>query len=396
MTPAPLADRLARQDNNFNAIRLVAALAVVTSHAFPLATGDSATEPLSRLTYFTLGQHAVNVFFMLSGLVVAASLDRSPSFLAFAERRILRVFPALFVCALAVLLLLGPAVSTLPIASYLTDPGIRTYILKMAALSTTGVTLPGAFASNPLPALVNEPLWTIKYELLCYAGLVGVGALGLLRTRARCGGMLVVSLAVYAVLRWLDQFDGQIGLASHVGRFWLCFALGVTAYAFREVVRPSWGIAAALAVAFCLSIGSPVELVFSYLAAGYAILCLSLVPIGRLRHLTNETDLSYGIYIYGWPLTQTVVWAYPGLPPWTVLAVAVPLTVAAAWLSWHLIERPALSLRVRAYQWSRILGRREAVTNGPATLEIAGLANRDVIVGLADVLPSKPDPGPCT
>ena len=90
-----LAHHLAPQSNNFNAVRLGAALAVVVSHAFPLATGVSATEPLVGVTYFTLGQHAVNLFFMLSGLVVAASLDRSPSYPTFAQRRLLRVLPGL-------------------------------------------------------------------------------------------------------------------------------------------------------------------------------------------------------------------------------------------------------------------------------------------------------------
>lgn len=349
-----LAHHLAPHGNNFNAVRLGAALAVVISHAFPLATGVSTTEPLIGVTYFTLGQHAVNLFFMLSGLVVAASLDRSPSYLAFAQRRLLRVLPGLAFSGLITALALGPLVSTLALGAYLTDPGMATYLAKTASLSTTGVTLPSVFAGNPFPGLVNEPLWTIKYELLCYGGLVAVGALGFLRTLSRSLVLLVGSLAGYAVLRWLDQFDGQIGSASHVARFWLCFVLGVTAYTFRDVVRPSCLVAAGLAMAFVIAVGSSLELIASYLAIGYGALCVSFVPIGRLRRLTNETDLSYGVYIYGWPITQAVIWAHPDLSPWGVLSLAIPLSLGAAWLSWRFIERPAMSLKrhhVRSWFW---------------------------------------------
>lgn len=67
---------LPRDRNNFNLLRLVAASAVVVSHAVLLHPRHKNYQILSDVNFYHLGDHAVNVFFVLSGLTVAASLSR--------------------------------------------------------------------------------------------------------------------------------------------------------------------------------------------------------------------------------------------------------------------------------------------------------------------------------
>lgn len=105
------------ESNNFSLIRLLAAASVVISHAVYLGTGDR-VEPLSGITRYNLGQHAVNVFFIMSGLMVAGSLDGSASLAHFVVARALRIFPALAVCAVLTAFLLGPWVTSLPLSGY--------------------------------------------------------------------------------------------------------------------------------------------------------------------------------------------------------------------------------------------------------------------------------------
>ena len=69
-----LSDFTAGRDNNFNLIRMAAALAVLVSHAFALAIGKSAAEPFQALLGMTMGSIAVDVFFLTSGFLVTASL----------------------------------------------------------------------------------------------------------------------------------------------------------------------------------------------------------------------------------------------------------------------------------------------------------------------------------
>lgn len=73
-----------------------------------------------------------------------------------------------------------------------------------------------------------------------------------------------------------------------------------------------------------------------------------VIAIGRLRSgvavkLRSLGDPSYGIYLYGFPLQQLVVWG--GVrSPWVVIGVTLPAATACGYASWHLVERPVLGL----------------------------------------------------
>lgn len=120
--------------NNFGLLRLAAAGSVVVSHAFYVATGDGSAQPLTGLTRYNLGQHAVHVFFVLSGLLVAGSLDRAPSLTAFVLARATRIIPGLAVCVLVTAFFLGPLVSTLPLMDYFNSAQVSAGALAAASL----------------------------------------------------------------------------------------------------------------------------------------------------------------------------------------------------------------------------------------------------------------------
>lgn len=131
--------------NNFGLLRLSAAASVVISHAFYLATGDDLAQPLSGLTRYNLGQHAVHLFFVISGLTVAGSLDRASSLRSFALARVLRIVPGLAVCVLLTTFALGPWVSTYPLKAYFENP--LTYLFPAQTLTLAKISglLPGVF-----------------------------------------------------------------------------------------------------------------------------------------------------------------------------------------------------------------------------------------------------------
>ena len=67
---------------------------------------------------------------------------------------------------------------------------------------------------------------------------------------------------------------------------------------------------------------------------------LPVIPAARFG------DLSYGLYIYGWPVEAAAIWLLGGRAAWwQVFLPALPAAAALAFLSWHLVERPALSLK---------------------------------------------------
>ena len=164
---------VAGRNNNFNLVRLTAATAVVLSHSFALATGDSEAEPLWSLLGITLGSLAVVAFFMTSGYLVGGSLLSNAQPARFIVARVLRIFPGLWVMLVLTVFVLGPAVSTMGIGDYLRANGTWRY-LGTNAVMFLGVDrqLPQVFARNPFADTVNGSLWTLTYELWMYATLL--------------------------------------------------------------------------------------------------------------------------------------------------------------------------------------------------------------------------------
>ncbi|WP_226858228.1 acyltransferase family protein [Diaphorobacter aerolatus] len=163
--------------NNFDALRLVAALLVIWSHQFsvmgrPVPLILNGNEP---------GAVGVVLFFAISGYLVTGSWLADPHVLRFTRRRVLRIWPGLCVAVLGCALILGPLATTLPLAQYLRSPVTWDYFSNLWL--QTKYVLPGVFETNPLPNGVNGPIWTIPLEVTCYLGLAVLGVFQVTRTR---------------------------------------------------------------------------------------------------------------------------------------------------------------------------------------------------------------------
>ena len=334
-------------ENNFALLRLAAAVSVVVSHAFYLGTGDVLAQPLSGVTRYNLGQHAVNVFFILSGVMVAGSLDRSATLLDFATARILRIFPGLVLCILVLACVFGPLMTTMAALDYFRDARVYRYILAALGLKASAA-LPGVLEHAPVPHRLNEPLWTLKFEILCYAFLAFASAIGAWKSNRAFLGLVAISLlaCVPITLQPLPPSLSDLPFSAHVARFWLCFLLGVTFYRLRDRLVLSWPALGLIAVLWAwFGRGTSLEPILSFLLVGYGSLLLAALPGGALRTWSNRTDISYGIYIYGWPATQALVWAQPALGLPVLITASVGIAAGLGLLSWKICEQPSLKAR---------------------------------------------------
>ncbi|MCO5147482.1 MAG: acyltransferase [Aquamicrobium sp.] len=353
-----LCDILERGRNNFDLVRLVAAASVIVSHSFLIAGGPLSAEPLSGVSSFTLGQHAVSVFFILSGLLVAASLERNPEPVAFLGGRVLRVFPGLVACVLVTDMVVGPMVSRLDPLAYFTSPQTWRYLFVTLSLFTGYGTLPGVFEQLPAAGQVNVSLWTLKYEMLCYLLLALLAALGLWR-RPRLMWLGFAVLVGMQLFRLTKVSVPEFGVVDQVLRLAICFFIGAGAYRLRHSLRLSVpGVLVAI-LAFLAAWRTTLEPLASYFALGYLVLCFAALPLGPLRRLCARGDLSYGLYIYGWPVGQTLLLCAPSLGPVELAAASILLAAPLAALSWALVEKPALALKGRLPAWAA--GRRRGV-----------------------------------
>lgn len=342
-----LADILPAERNTFGLMRLMAALAVVVSHSVHLAGAPESAEPLVGLTGFSLGEHAVHLFFTISGVLIAASLMRSATLGHYIQARALRLLPGLTVCVLVSGLLIGPLVSGLGVAHYFQAAGFYRYVLLTLGLVTANAPLPGVFTQNPVPDIVNLPLWTLKYEAICYLGLLLLGVLGVMRSRALATAVLVPLLLMWvAVSAFPDTLTPGPTLLSLL-RLAFSFGLGTVSYLWRDkLVLHWWGVALAL-LAMTMAWGTRFAAPADQLFVAYAVLWAASLPAGWLGAITRRNDLSYGVYIYDWLIAQTLLALVPGLSQPVLLAATLSLVLPLAALSWFLIEKPALNWKRR-------------------------------------------------
>ena len=333
------------RDNNFNLIRMAAATAVLVSHAWPIVYGPGTVEPLEGETGHSLGTFAVYIFFALSGFFISASFAGSNSVAKFLLARGLRLFPGLAASLVLVALIMGPLVSDLPVTSYLAHRETWTFLLRNLTLWHAQFTLPGVFESNPYPA-VEGSIWTLIQEVLCYALVFLAGVTGLLRRRA----WMSAALVAYFVL-WLAQATFPIALHPKLVQLHelsLPFVLGMTFWLWRDRIPLTWIGVALLAVLAFATAATPVGFPVMVLSLTYATFWLGLVPGGGLRRYNQLGDYSYGMYVYAFPLQGLLVSVLGPITPWAHIALAVPLTLILAVLSWRFVEAPALALRRKA------------------------------------------------
>lgn len=349
------------RDNNFNLIRLLAALMVLVSHSYVLAPGRDGSEPWHTLG-ITPGSIAVDVFFFCSGLLVMSSWWHAPSLRAFALARAARVLPgmwAMVALSVPVLFLFSQAGA----AGYFLAPETWTYVLKNSTLffGTTG-NLPRVFENNPLAGAVNGSLWTLPQEVRCYALLAVVGLLArwVDRHKRRLVNLAWVLLALASAALLLRA--GLRGGDDPSSRLLMMFALGALAYQARSHLRLHAG--AALACAVVLAAGTLLQsrlyTAVYPLPLAYLVLVLAYLPGGALRYFNRLGDYSYGVYIYAFPVQQAVTALSPqiGLPAHIAVSTAMTLLLAVA--SWHAVESPALEA---ARRWR---ARRRSAAGGPA------------------------------
>lgn len=337
------------RDNNFNLIRLLAASAVLVSHCFPLAMGPTAADPLWHAVGMTAGSIAVDVFFVISGYLVTASLVSHANLGAFLRARILRIYPALWIATLATAFVLAPIATTLSVDTLYSQQATWLFIAKnLTLLFGVRFTIPGVFEALPYPGTINGSLWTLPIEIRLYLVL---GMLGWLIRRWRgridpevlkwslvaiaCATMLAI------VIRGSAVSDGQRAVAM-----FFAGAMFQTCTPRAKLSTPAF-IACGIALFLAHWQGAAFHAVYP-LALAYMVLYLALVPKGWVRRFNAIGDYSYGVYIYAFPVQQLVAASYPGISPLGMLPVALGLTLTMAILSWHLIERPALRRRDRA------------------------------------------------
>lgn len=320
----------------FDYLRILLSIAILWWHSIFISRGDTLIDvriwsgPIRFLPALL-----VPMFFALSGFLVAGSLGRNPIH-RFVTLRAIRIFPALAVEVILSGVVIGALFSVMDPIHYYMSHEFFAYLLNVCGI--VHMTLPGVFSHNPSPGYMNGQLWTIPFEFECYAALV---ALSFTRIVANRKLFLIVVSAAALYYTVLAMTTSPISGLTHLpGRaLVLSFLFGVLLYVFRDKApyNDFAGVVAAVAAVVCLEASS-----LTFLAAipvAYLTVWLGLKRPPAIRF----GDLSYGIFLFHFPVLQVIVALSPFRLPWWALAtLATPIAGLIAFASWTLVERPVL------------------------------------------------------
>jgi peptidoglycan/LPS O-acetylase OafA/YrhL len=340
-----LADCVEAGRDNILVLRLLAALMVVFGHSYVLVGQDAYLyEPMHWLfprMYVHIA--GVTIFFTISGFLITLSFLRRPELLRFLRARALRLWPALAIVVAVWSFVLGPMLSTMPVHDYFArgDEGgtVYRYFWTNVSLFRIWPSLPGVFVDNPVSHYVNGSLWTIPYEAMMYVGIAAAGTLRLFRFPWLAS--FVIAAVFSAIVMW-PMYAGMPSLGG-VPLLGLqlagCFGAGSIACLLRRYVPVSTALMIVLVVAGVLARQTP----FMWLGVLYFVFWFAYVP--RLPSIPRQLDVSYGTYLWAFPVQQTIIHVAGVTRPLVLFAIATPIVLVVALASWLLVEKPALRLK---------------------------------------------------
>jgi peptidoglycan/LPS O-acetylase OafA/YrhL len=336
-----------RRANSFDFFRLAAATFVIFYHSHQLTGLEQ---------YGIFGLLGVSIFFTISGYFITRSWCQSRSNVHFLWNRFLRLIPALALVTLLGVFIIGPLTTALPLEKYFIDR--RTWLCLLNIPLVTGAfNLPGVFLNNPITKVVNAPLWTLNLEARMYAAVMVLGMMGLLKRKKLIAGMTLAIAVLYVIGFFLaptQAIKNFIGIPFtlmpqpnnvYPPLYALVFMIGALLYLYKDVIKFHPLPAACLALIWISSISTHFLLPATLLCLPYLVISIGFMKLPLVDRLVKHGDFSYGLYIFAFPIQQTVVFFMPMIGPEFLFAASFSLTLLLAILSWKLVESRALKLK---------------------------------------------------
>ncbi len=333
--------------NNLFWIRHCAALGVLLGHSYAL---------LDKVAPKVFGEQvhivALKVFFIISGYLVCQSWERDKSLTRYLLKRALRIFPGLIMVVCITALIIGPLTTEYTAQDYFHGQDFRVYFWNIGLAPYFH--LPGVFKSLAPNDGVNGSLWSLPVEFAMYF-LVPIFSCSRHSFILKLVNViLVLALSIASIFyqtvgnRVVDPvfYWTSLPYALQVAAFFAC-ASWFKSFELERFLN----LQAALAIAVLLQLDMYSDILsqfFMLLGLPYVILSLGLAPNAIFASRERFGDASYGIYLYAFPMQQCIIlWLGKEIQPLVLTMLALPVTTAFAFLSWHAVEKHALKWKPR-------------------------------------------------
>jgi peptidoglycan/LPS O-acetylase OafA/YrhL len=343
-------DRLLNRENGFDAARMLFASLVIFEHAYYLPYNSYQAEPLFLFSngQADFGSLSVNGFFVISGFLITRSCVMTNNAPRYAMKRLARIVPGFLLASGLGLFVFGPLGAD-ELRAYFANVNWRATFVNVVSLHQSGSG--STFLHNPMKIMHDGTLWTIRYEFDCYL-LVGVlWALKLLR-REIIFLLVLVLLACFGLqglgaisLPVVNHGLPAIFMSSpdNWPRLFGYFFIGSAFYLWRDVIPKSIWIFAVSLVSLLVALRWGGAQIAMLSAGAYIVFFLALSGGRTLRVAGRKVDLSYGIYLFGFPIQQLIIAASgQTIAPIMLFLISFPITCGIAYLSWTFIEAPSL------------------------------------------------------
>ncbi|OCB39947.1 acyltransferase [Mycobacterium malmoense] len=341
------------RSNALNAWRLLLAAEVIFIHSWGVTGRIPSVKPIYQLLLCV----GVDGFFTISGFLITASWLSNPRVGDYFAARALRILPGFYACLIVTAFVFAPvgvAMQGGSVTKLVASGAPLEFVLENSAVALVRFDVGGTPQGVPVAGVWNGSLWSLIWEVMCYVIVAAIGVVGLASRRWISPAILVAAVIGASLLPPLtspeeltrQQGNALIPLVFLACRTAIMFAAGALLYQWRDKIPARWSL-----VAVSLIIVAAASLLPDYRLVAAVPLAYAIIVSGALIHnkrIRLRTDLSYGVYIYAFPMQQLLVIAgLAWLNPFAFFAVATAATLPLAAASWFLVEKPARSLKQR-------------------------------------------------
>jgi len=331
-----LVETVGQKSENLHLMRFVAAIMVIISHSFLISTGSDAGEWFVTLTHnqLTMGGFAVSVFFLCGGYLIAMSVEKNKTAMKYFSARVLRLFPPL-IFSTVLTIFLGGFISEWGQKAYYSSVDTWRYLQNIIFMRVYD--LPGVFVGNPYGTTVNGSLWTLPVEFICYVFCFIAYKFSFFKKKIYPISIPIVLAGAYGVY-WIGYLNPMY---RELIRPVLLFYIGMGYWVYREHItlniRNFLIAVVGCIVLFVFGQGQAAML----LCFPYIMMCMWFGMKQCSPKLGKWGNYSYGIYLWGFPAQQLVMYFYPEYKMNYLLNIicSIPIAIVMGIITYNISEK---------------------------------------------------------
>lgn len=331
----------AQKNYKYNFIRFIAAIMVLIAHSFVLSLGTDCEKwvlnyHLDKIGVMYLGRIAVAIFFFGSGFFVSKSCERNENFWVYIYKRAKRIIPMLAIIAFLSIAIVGTIMTKLSLTEYLFNISTWKYMLNSVFVLVHN--LPGVFNNNVYGSTVNGSLWTLPVEFICYIFCFLVFKYIFTKNKKIFKFSVILSVCIISVIYILRL---RLGIIYDLICPVFCFWEGMIYWCYKDKIR----VNKILFLIMCIALGIGIQFdsivqIGIWIAIPYIIFFLMFYGKQHFEKVEFLGNISYCMYLIGFPIQQTIISLYGGtMNPFLNIVIAIPIDIALSYILYNLIEK---------------------------------------------------------